>query len=37
MCTNLSVNAIARIPYPRSGDSQGQETILALCADNQTT
>ena len=27
--TNLPVNAIVRLPYPRSGDSQGQETFLA--------
>ena len=27
--TNLPVNAIVRLPHPRSGDSQGQETILA--------
>ena len=26
--TNLPVNAIVRLPHPRSGDSQGQETIL---------
>ena len=36
--TNLPVNAIAivRLPYPRSGDSQGQETFLAPSADKQT-
>ena len=26
---NLPVNAIVRVPHPRSGDSQGQETFLA--------
>ena len=26
--TNLSVNTIVRLPHPRSGDSQGQETFL---------
>ena len=25
--TNLPVNAIVRLPHPRSGDSQGQETF----------
>ena len=25
--TNLPVNTIVRLPYPRSGDSQGQETF----------
>ena len=34
--TNLPVNAIVRLPHPRSGDSQGQETFLALSADKQT-
>ena len=34
--TNLLVNAIVRLPYPRSGDSKGQETILAPSADKQT-
>ena len=33
---NLPVNAIVRLPYPRSGDSQGQETFLASSADKQT-
>ena len=32
----LPVNAIVRIPNPPSGDSQGQETILAPSADNQS-
>ena len=32
--TNLSVNAIARLPHPWSGDSQGQEMGLASSADN---
>ena len=34
--TNLPVNVIVRLPHPRSGDSQGQETFLAPSADNQT-
>ena len=34
--TNLPVNVIARLPHPRSRDSQGQETFLAPSADNQT-
>ena len=34
--TNLPVNAIVRLPRPRSGDSKGQETILAHSADKQT-
>ena len=34
--TNLPVNAIVRIPHPRSGDSQGQETFLAPSAEKQT-
>ena len=34
--TNLPVNAIVRLPHPRSGDSQGQETSLATSADKQT-
>ena len=29
MYANLPVNAIVRLPHPRSGDSQGQETFLA--------
>ena len=29
-------NAIVRLPHPRSGDSQGQETFLALSTDKQT-
>ena len=28
------MNAIVRLPHPRSGDSQGQETFLAPSADN---
>ena len=32
----LPVNAIVRLPQPRSRDSQGQETFLAPSADNQT-
>ena len=34
--TNLPVNAIIRLPHPRSGDSQGQETFLTPSADKQT-
>ena len=34
--TNLPVNVIVRLPHPRSGDSQGQETFLAPSADKQT-
>ena len=34
--TNLPVNAIDRLPHPRSRDSQGQETFLAPSADKQT-
>ena len=34
--TDLPVNAIVRLPHPRSGDSQGQETFLAPSADKQT-
>ena len=32
--TNLPVNATVRLPHPRSGDSQGQETFLAPSAEN---
>ena len=34
--SNLPVNAMVRLPHPRSGDSQGQETFLAASADKQT-
>ena len=34
--TNLPVNAKARLPHPRSGDSRGQETFLVPSAGNQT-
>ena len=34
--TNLPVDVIVRIPHPRSGDRQGQETFLAPSADKQT-
>ena len=27
--TNLPVSDIVRLPHPRSGDSQGQETFIA--------
>ena len=37
VCTNLPVNAIVRLPHPRRGDSQGQETFLAPTADKQTS
>ena len=33
---NLPVNAIVRLPHPRSGDIQSQETFLASSADKQT-
>ena len=33
---NLPVNTIVRLPHFESGDSQGQETFLALSADKQT-
>ena len=33
---NLPVNAIIRLPHPRSGNNQGQETFSASSADNQT-
>ena len=32
--TNLPVDVIVRLPYPRSGDSQGQETFLAPSANH---
>ena len=32
---NLQVNAIVRLPHPRSRDSQGQEMLLAPSADKQ--
>ena len=34
--TSLPVNAIVRLPHPRSGDSQGQATFLALSAAKKT-
>ena len=34
--TSLPVNAIFRLPHPRSGDSQDQETFLEPSADKQT-
>ena len=34
--TNLPVNAIVRLPHPRSGDSQSQEAFLAPSADKHT-
>ena len=34
--TNLPLNAIVRLPHPRSGDSQGQEMVLASSAEKQT-
>ena len=33
--TNLTVNTLIRLSYPRSGDNQGQETFLAPSADNR--
>ena len=30
------MDAIVRLPYPWSGDSQGQETFLAPPTDKQT-
>ena len=30
------MDVIARLPYPRSGDRQGQETFLAPSADKRT-
>ena len=33
---NLPVNVIVRLPHPRSGDSQGQETFLAPSAYKET-
>ena len=35
-CTNSLVNAIVRLPHPRSRDSQGQKTFLVPYADKQT-
>ena len=35
MYTNLPVNSIVRLPHPRSGDSQGQETFLAPSTDKE--
>ena len=35
--TNIPVDVIVRIPYPRSGDSQDQERFLAPSADKLTT
>ena len=34
--TNLPVNAVVRLPHPRSRDSLNEETNLAPSADNQT-
>ena len=34
--TNLPVNAIDKLPHPRSGDSQRHEALLAPCLDRQT-
>ena len=33
--TSLAVNAIVTLPHPRSGDSHGQETLLAPSAGKQ--
>ena len=34
--TTLPVNNIVRLPHPRNGDSQDQETFLAPSADKET-
>ena len=34
--TNLPMDVIVRLPHPRSGDSQGQETFLSPSAGQQT-
>ena len=34
--TNLAMDVIVRLPYPGSGDTQGQETFLAPSAENPT-
>ena len=34
--TNIPVHVIVRLPHPRSGYSENQETFLALSADKQT-
>ena len=34
--TTLPVNVIVRVLRPRSGDTQGQETLLAPSANKQT-
>ena len=34
--TNLQLNAIVRLPHPRGGDSQDEETFLSPSADKQT-
>ena len=34
--TNLPVDVILRLPYPRSGDRRGQETVLVPSADKET-
>ena len=36
MHTNLPVNAMFRLPHPRSKESQGPEMFLAPSADDQT-
>ena len=36
LISNLPVSDIVGLPHPRSGDSQGQETVLAPSADKQT-
>ena len=33
--TNLPMDIIVRLPHPQSGNSQGQQTFLALSADKQ--
>ena len=36
MVVNIPVKAIVRLPHPRTGDIQGQETFLTLSGDNKT-
>ena len=35
ICKNLPMDLIVRLPHPWSGDSQSQETVLALSAEKQ--
>ena len=36
ICLNLPVDVLVRLPHPRSGDNQGQETFSAPSADKPT-